>query len=94
MLTLTSPNPNFKISAIPQMIVLVSSTLYHQKKKYYSQLPNCQVYPLLFSFKKLTAAMLKEVIKVYINFYLPLRDNGRSRRWRSTLYANNYETSS
>lgn len=62
MLTLTTPAPGREAAvAVPHMVVLVSSSLYRQKKAQYAGLPNCRVYPLLFSFRQLSAPMLKEV---------------------------------
>lgn len=49
------------VKSIPEMIVLVSSSVYLQKKSLYAQFPHCRVLPLLLDWKDLSGEMLKEV---------------------------------
>lgn len=49
------------VTSIPEMIVLVSSSVFFQKQKLYARFPNCRVLPLLLDWKDLSGEMLKEV---------------------------------
>jgi len=65
LLTLTTQNPNSSMKCVvPEMVVLLSSSIFELKRKHYEKFPNCRVYPLLFNFDELTASMLKEIMGV------------------------------
>ena len=50
-----------RVHSVPEMVVLVSSSVYAKKKQVYSRFPNCRVFPLLLDWHQLTAEMIKEV---------------------------------
>ncbi|KAJ3160021.1 hypothetical protein HDU86_001286 [Geranomyces michiganensis] len=63
-LTIRHPDAPPQLPVVGRMVILVSSSYYLQRKKYYEDVPNCTVLPLLFSWKDLDAAQIKTIMRL------------------------------
>lgn len=66
------------MASIPEMVVLLSSSVYRQKKAMYERFPNCKVYPLLLDWAQLSGEMIKEVnaVSCFLTPHSSLADHG------------------
>ncbi|KAI8820372.1 uncharacterized protein EV422DRAFT_530646 [Fimicolochytrium jonesii] len=60
------------IPVVSRMIILVSPSYYAQRKEYYKNVPNCEVFPLLFSWADLDAAQIKQLMRLEVDGNVPL----------------------
>ncbi|RKO88975.1 hypothetical protein BDK51DRAFT_24173 [Blyttiomyces helicus] len=74
--TLTSPNESARIPppvpVVERLIILVSPSFYYQRKRFYGNWPNCEVRPLLFRWREMTAGTIKSLMRVPIDKDPPL----------------------
>lgn len=82
------------VKSIPEMVVLVSSSVFFQKQALYARFPNCRVLPLLLDWKDLSGEMLKEVTSLSLWPRLTRSaDHGRRHGRRPALRERHHDDS-